>query len=49
MINNNLLYNAKEEVIMSNEIRRDYGQAEQPRNPMGVHQPLYFVSIQAAL
>jgi len=27
---------------MSNEIRRDYGQAEQPRNPMGVHQPVVF-------
>ena len=34
--------NYKEELIMSNEIRRDYGQAEQPRNPMGVHQPVVF-------
>ena len=35
-------FNNKEEIIMSNEIRRDYGQAEQPRNPMGVHQPVVF-------
>lgn len=25
---------------MSNETRRDYSQAEQPRNPMGTHQPV---------
>lgn len=27
---------------MSNEVRRDYSQAERPRNPIGIHQPVVF-------